>query len=1778
LNQVRIAVTDSSEAEPSKPDFKRKGTIVFNQANWNTSQHQIMVKAVEDYLEEVQPFHWGAVLHSVSSLDLSYDVIEDLELRAQIFEKDLKVPPSLVNARQSDVTNDIWVTFDISSFTKSPSGEWKQNSNGIFRCQTVFSMPESLDALKCKWNKDCTKIRIMLQEPNQWLMDNKLGLKSDVLKPSATAELSSAGSIAVKPRPKAPMLSNAYFGSTGATIRAQFDAGTNQAGQTNAGGPCSDVFVNTNLGAGAVCRWPSIAGQQPGQVVVITFGNGATLGVLSLLQLAAESVRGIPYREPEEILAGESFVSLVVASGSICVSRPIDSTVIPHAVLSQPPAEISSCDNLQLDASTSQGNAGRTMKFTWSVTTASPQLPLLEDFLAQVSEGIDSDRSFCSEGAATANAGYSIPGLIIVPSCLMVPGYLHSFSVTVSNFLSDITDTASVEVSVASLPVPKVWFPTGSILTTSASEAVSISVSGQSSGCGDLDSIGSKIAYQWSGKSATLIMSDHVCSSAEVDLGVFENFGGCLEACKLTNGCLFFVFGKGTQFGKCYHELTQTRGCSEGWLSAEYDFYQANKNIITKNIVDSNKIRIQGAARTILKIGSFGLLPGSINIIQVRATMIKQPSVSNEAAMEITVSQMPLQASLCIQNDCQDTSEEIIVGRSSILILNGKSSFDPNYPIDHQNRGVLVRWKCSMHQGNLYKCPLPFKEGSYVEQASVEFKQKEFPADYYKIEMQIKSKSTEEDQVWSAPMVRALQIQKGCPPAVSIDEVDRSDTKSTSIFYRLSYEGCANPPEPEKVVLQHQWSQLEGDIQAFNPTENAANPIFWRNVDSAQNALFIMNTELSPGSTYVFRLHAKDGEYDINKKISFTVNSPPTSGTCMSNPATGFADETEFLLRCDGWTDEPGQLPLDYKFSVMQNGSIQRIYDYAPSRNSVQILFGLPEGVFDVVANIADNMGAVATPESFQLIVNTRSRRLLSATEYVYSQSAAALQKQNDGQVDATDILGFMLSLGTKLKSNNIQKRRLSSTSSSAASERSVVRQILMKSIIAASSGIDMSPALIGLSCASARQILNNANEDPDINPMLILNSTRFLQYIISNSNDLLSEGVPMKAMTDCLHALGESWHATNASAGFAESFYLSLSGLATSMGKKMLLGQEAILTSEDKSINLFSSRTTQSGIGDFVVNVPSQSSVNIRAQLPSASVLNDATSSASRFIDIQAASLPNAYDENTTNSSSASEIFRLSLVDESTNAHLEVNHLEIPIVINMSTSEIINYSSSSDASNILMTCAYWNNTYQDWTSDGLDSTHIVGTGEVQCATTHLTDFTIIRSFRPPSESIDKDSGPDPFDQYEDPDPDPSESEGPTLHIRMSVYAMPELSMKSFATAIAVLMPSLFLYVVVFGFFNYIHASKSHRQQRSETRKAELLNFNNEWVTKSKHVDPDIPDICGELKDTFSGRTLRSAQEMKTIDIKALHEERKRFEADIQLRRCLFVKKRNEFVLPPPPPPPPMPQLEKIRMEKIQEKKERIDMANRRNKLSKILNKQSRAVKSVVPESKLAKRILEIKRKKAVLVPQLITETASARFAALRKGTMGRKTLNLHKAAKYAIPDAPASRPQTLAPRRKDKDTPSFTRIRKSMTERPAIRNNLQNMASISGPTIRSSAFLAARLKKLSANNHSSSKKALLSATLNRSRKLPSSPAPDFTTASDTGTSKNEEENVGQATESITETRIEKCNDNSGVIEANPSHSKLSQAKSKFEKKMAIGLPGAVLSADDDYDDDKHLE
>ena len=74
-----------------------------------------------------------------------------------------------------------------------------------------------------------------------------------------------------------------------------------------------------------------------------------------------------------------------------------------------------------------------------------------------------------------------------------------------------------------------------------------------------------------------LVKTSVECKSSDARMGgTSETLTSCAAKCQAAHpNCKFFIIGKGSKAGNCYHEKTSDATCSEGWEDDQYDFYES---------------------------------------------------------------------------------------------------------------------------------------------------------------------------------------------------------------------------------------------------------------------------------------------------------------------------------------------------------------------------------------------------------------------------------------------------------------------------------------------------------------------------------------------------------------------------------------------------------------------------------------------------------------------------------------------------------------------------------------------------------------------------------------------------------------------------------------------------------------------------------------------------------------------------------------------------------------------------------------------------------------------------------------------------------------------------------------------------------------------------------------------------------------------------------------------------------------------------------------------------
>ena len=97
--------------------------------------------------------------------------------------------------------------------------------------------------------------------------------------------------------------------------------------------------------------------------------------------------------------------------------------------------------------------------------------------------------------------------------------------------------------------------------------------------------------------------------------------------------------------------------------------------------------------------------------------------------------------------------------------------------------------------------------------------------------------------------------------------------------------------------------------------------------DTKINQIHLLENTLHPGNTYkvsvVGMVHGRTNGYS---ELVFSVNIPPSGGSCYVDQPSGYSEETVFSFKCEGWTDK--DLPLSYEFQYRNSyGVVSLLYD-----------------------------------------------------------------------------------------------------------------------------------------------------------------------------------------------------------------------------------------------------------------------------------------------------------------------------------------------------------------------------------------------------------------------------------------------------------------------------------------------------------------------------------------------------------------------------------------------------------------------------------------------------------------------------------------------------------------------------------------------------------------------------------------------------------------------------------------------------------------------------------
>lgn len=270
---------------------------------------------------------------------------------------------------------------------------------------------------------------------------------------------------------------------------------------------------------------------------------------------------------------------------------------------------------------------------------------------------------------------------------------------------------------------------------------------------------------------------------------------------------------------------------------------------------------------------------------------------SNQAGVQLAVAPSALVVAVSGGNR--------VVGHSS-FVLDASRSFDPDARAaagggEHAGReGLAFTWACRTRVPYL-PCFLPDAQQPDTSAPRLRVPHGSLAVDRtydFTVTVTVPGKPAAAATVF-------ITLLNGMPPSVTLDAVPSKVSQSALLRLR----GTVAP-----MTLGYTYTWVDGAGDPIAPV--LASPL-------NRAALAVRTDLLVPGGTYTFELRAHNPSVSSlggSASVTFSVNAPPysvdTCALCVL-PAAGIALVTKFSAHARGWSDEPDDLPVRFRFTYL---------------------------------------------------------------------------------------------------------------------------------------------------------------------------------------------------------------------------------------------------------------------------------------------------------------------------------------------------------------------------------------------------------------------------------------------------------------------------------------------------------------------------------------------------------------------------------------------------------------------------------------------------------------------------------------------------------------------------------------------------------------------------------------------------------------------------------------------------------------------------------------------
>jgi len=275
----------------------------------------------------------------------------------------------------------------------------------------------------------------------------------------------------------------------------------------------------------------------------------------------------------------------------------------------------------------------------------------------------------------------------------------------------------------------------------------------------------------------------------------------------------------------------------------------------------------------VLSINAGALAAATTYSFRVTGFMTDFPNVNNSATVSVVVGQQALKAVV--------GSAFRQVGRDSAFTLNGASSYDP----DESAVPFSYAWSCAGASSGATCGSL-----SLASSATATVAANALAIGTYAFTLTVAKTGR-----GNATATAVVEVMAGSPPAVSVASLAKAKYNTGDGF--LALKGAVS----SALSFDTEWSSPDSDVASLFRLVSGGTAA----TVSGKLAAVVAVGALTPGSTYTLRLTATDSDaVAAYSEVTVAVNRPPSSGSVVVAPASGFALDTSFDLTAVNWVDE----------------------------------------------------------------------------------------------------------------------------------------------------------------------------------------------------------------------------------------------------------------------------------------------------------------------------------------------------------------------------------------------------------------------------------------------------------------------------------------------------------------------------------------------------------------------------------------------------------------------------------------------------------------------------------------------------------------------------------------------------------------------------------------------------------------------------------------------------------------------------------------------------------